>query len=90
MDEAEELGINYLDFYTPDPNLRDRLGAALTGRREKFILQAHLCTTWKTDQYERTRKIKEVQSSFDDLLTRLGTDYIDVGMIHYVDSMRCV
>lgn len=88
MDEAEELGINYLDFYTPDPNLRDRLGAALTGRREKFILQAHLCTTWKTDQYERTRKIKEVQSSFDDLLTRLGTDYIDVGMIHYVDSME--
>ena len=29
MDEAEELGINYLDFYTPDPNLRDRLGACL-------------------------------------------------------------
>ena len=88
IDKAEELGVNYLDFYTPDPNLRDRLGEALRGRRDKFILQAHLCTIWKTDQYERTRKIREVQSSFDDLLTRLGTGYIDVGMIHYVDSME--
>lgn len=87
MDKAEELGINYIDFYTPDPKLRDRLGKALKGRREKFILQAHICTTWKIDQYERTRNIEEVRSSFDDLLTRLDTDYIDVGMIHYVDSM---
>ncbi len=88
VDRAEELCINYLDFYTPDPNLRDRLGKVLAGRREKFILQAHLCTVWKTDQYERTRKIEEVRASFDDLLARLNTDYIDVGMIHYVDSME--
>ena len=88
MDRAESLGINYLDFYTPNPDLRDRLGKALAGRREKFILQAHLCTTWKIDQYERTRKIEEVRSSFDDLLARLDTGYIEVGMIHYVDSME--
>lgn len=88
MDKAEELHINYLDFYSPNPNLRDRLGKALAGRRDQFILQAHLCTTWKTDQYERTREIEKVRTSFDDLLTRLETDYIDVGMIHYVDSMK--
>lgn len=64
LDKAEDLQINYLDFYTPDPNLRNRLGKALAGRRDKFILQAHLCTTWKTDQYQRTRKIEEVKGQF--------------------------
>ena len=88
LDKAEDLQINYLDFYTPDPNLRNRLGKALAGRRDKFILQAHVCTTWKTDQYQRTRKIEEVKGSFEDLLARLETDYIEVGMIHYVDSME--
>lgn len=30
--------------------------------------------------------IEKTKHSFQDLLTRLQTDYIDVGMIHYVDS----
>ena len=30
--------------------------------------------------------MKYVRPAFEDLLTRLQTDYIDLGMIHYVDS----
>lgn len=84
---AEAGGVNYIDLYLPQPELRSRLGKALAGRREKFVLQAHLCTIWKNGQYERTRNIADVRASFEDLLTRLETDYIDVGMIHYVDSL---
>lgn len=88
VDMAQQAGVNYIDLYIPHPELRERLGKALAGRREKFILQAHMCTVWKNGQYERTRKIEEVKAGFEDLLVRLQTDYIDVGMIHYVDSLE--
>lgn len=88
VDAAQQAGINYIDLYIPHPELRSRLGQALRGRREKFILQAHLCTVWKNGQYERTREIEEVTAGFEDLLTRLETDHVEVGMIHYVDSME--
>ena len=63
------------------------MGRALRGRREQFVLQAHLCTVWQNGQYKATRDIGEVRASFEDMLRRLETDYIDVGMIHYVDTM---
>lgn len=87
MDAAEKLGVNYLDLYTPNAKMRTALGHTLQGRRDKFVIQAHLCSIWKDGQYQRTRKISEVKQGFEDLLTRLATDYIEVGMIHYVDSI---
>ena len=88
IDAAESLGVNYVDLYTSDPDARSGLGKALRGRREKFVLQAHLCTIWEHGQYKRTRKIQEVKEGFQDLLERLETDFIEVGMIHYVDSLK--
>ena len=32
--------------------------------------------------------MKYVRPAFEDLLRRLQTDYIDLGMIHYVDSEK--
>lgn len=87
FDRAEAAGVNCFDLYSPSPEVRSLVGEALRGRREKFVIQAHLCTAWKNGQYERTRNIDEVRASFEDLLARLGTDRIEVGMIHYVDSM---
>ena len=87
FDRAEAAGVNCFDLYSPSSEVRSLVGEALRGRREKFVIQAHLCTAWKNGQYERTRNIDEVRASFEDLLARLGTDRIEVGMIHYVDSM---
>lgn len=88
LNAAEQGGINCIDLYAPQPEMRSRLGKWLRGRRDKFVLQAHLCTVWQEGQYKRTREIGEVKASFEDLLTRLATDYIDIGMIHYVDSLE--
>ena len=88
LNAAEQGGINCIDLYAPQPEMRSRLGKWLRGRRGKFVLQAHLCTVWQEGQYQRTREIGEVKASFEDLLTRLATDYIDIGMIHYVDSLE--
>ena len=88
LNAAEQGGINCIDLYAPHPEMRSRLGKWLRGRRGKVVLQAHLCTVWQEGQYKRTREIGEVKASFEDLQTRLATDYIDIGMIHYVDSLE--
>ena len=87
VDRMEALGINCLDLYTSNPEVRSNLGRALRGRREKFVLQAHLCSVWKDGQYKRTRNIGEVREGFADQLERLETDRVEIGMIHYVDSL---
>ena len=88
FDAAEELGINYFDLYTSDPAIRASVGEALLGRREKFIIQSHICSVWKDGQYKRTRDICEVRAAMEEMLRLLKTDYIDVGMIHYCDSLK--
>ena len=87
FDEAERLGINYFDLYSSDPALRAAVGKAIRGRREKFIIQSHICSVWKNGQYLRTRKLEEVKAGFEEMLSLLGVEYIDVGMIHYCDAM---
>ena len=87
FDAAERLGINYFDLYASDPNLRAAIGAALKGRRERFVIQSHLCSVWKDGQYCRTRDLDETKRGFEEMLSLLGTDSIDVGMIHYCDAM---
>lgn len=87
FDAAEKHGVNYFDLYASDPKLRKAVGNALQGRREKFIIQSHICSIWQNEQYKRSRDLKEVQAGFEDMLHLLQTDYIDVGMIHYCDSL---
>lgn len=87
MDKAFELGINFIDMYTSNPQFRDNMGYAIKDRREKIVLQGHICSTWEDGQYLRTRNLKKTKAAFEDQLKRLGTDYIDIGMIHYVDGI---
>lgn len=86
FDAAIDSGINYLDLFMPQPDIRTKIGEALKGRREKIIIQGHLCTFFEDGQYTRTRDINKTKEAFEDLLKRLDTDYIDVGMLHFVDS----
>ncbi len=79
-------GINILDCWMAGPQVRSSLGSALEVRRDKWIIQGHIGSTWQDGQYKRSRELSEVIPAFEDLLTRLKTDYIDLGMIHYVDE----
>jgi len=88
FDAAERLGINYFDLYASDPAVRGAVGDALRGRREKFLIQSHLCSVWKNGQYLRTRDLGEVKAGFEEMMSLLKTDYLDVGMIHYCDAMK--
>lgn len=86
FDFAIARGINFVDIYSSNPDLRSNIGAALEGRREQFVIQGHLCTAWENDQYLRTRDPEKTVASFELQLKQLRTDYLDIGMIHYVDA----
>ena len=86
IDRAEELGINILDCWMSEPNVRSNIGKALAGRRERWFIQGHIGSTWQEGQYVRTRDVEKCKAAFVDLLERLQTDYIDLGMIHFVDT----
>ena len=88
VEYCEKQGINILDCWMSEPNVRTNLGIALKGRREKWFVQGHIGSTWQDGQYVRSRKLSEVKPAFEDLLERLGTDHIDLGMIHYVDEEK--
>ena len=84
---CEEAGINILDCWMAGPDVRSNLGAALTNTRDSWIIQGHIGSTWQDGQYVRTRDMDLVRPAFEDLLARLGTDHVELGMIHYVDDV---
>lgn len=86
IDCCESYGINILDCWMSEPNVRTNIGKAIRGKRERWIIQGHIGSTWQNGQYVRMRDLAKVEEAFSDLLTRLGTDYIDLGMIHFVDE----
>ena len=86
IDCCESAGINILDCWMAEPNVRPNIGKAIAGKRERWIIQGHFGSTWQNGQYVRTREMSKVKPAFEDLLARLETDYIDLGMIHFVDE----
>ncbi|MTR47927.1 aldo/keto reductase [Pseudoflavonifractor sp. BIOML-A11] len=86
VDEALRQDINILDVFMSEPQVRTDLGAALKGRRERAVLQGHIGSAWLDGQYCRTRRLDEAKHAFEDFLKRLDTDYVDIGMLHFVDT----
>ena len=87
LHHAEKAGVNILDCWMSEPQVRSNIGKALAGRREKWFIQGHIGSTWQEGQYLRTRDVETCREAFEDLLARLQTDYVDLGMIHYVDKV---
>ena len=88
MRACEKHGVNIFDCWMSEPDVRTKLGNALRGHRRQWIIQGHVGSTWKDGQYERTRDVPRCKAAFEDLLERLGVDYVDVGMIHYIDTVE--
>lgn len=86
IEYSTKCGINILDCWMSEPNVRSNIGNAIEGNREHWLIQGHIGSTWQDGQYVRTRNIPQVQEAFGDLLERLKCSYIDLGMIHFVDE----
>ncbi len=85
---AHGKGINIVDCWMPDPKSRDIIGRAMEGCRDSWYVQGHIGSTYQNGQYVRTRDMKYVVPAFEDLLKRLKTDHVDLGMIHYIDTLK--
>lgn len=91
---AAELGVNIVDCWMSDPEVRTRLGDACAENPGHWIVQGHIGSTWQDGQYVRTRDVEKCKVAFDDLLTRFHTDHVELGMMHYIDDLdelkRCL
>ena len=86
IEACREEGINILDCWMSEPNVRSNIGKGIKGHREHWNIQGHIGSTWQNGQYVRTRDMDVVVPAFEDLLARLDTDYIDLGMMHFLDT----
>ncbi len=85
---AHEKGINIIDCWMPDPKSRSIIGKGIAPCRDEWYVQGHFGSTYQDGQYVRSRDMKYVVPAFEDQLERIGGGYIDLGMIHYVDTQE--
>ena len=45
IDACDAAGINILDCWMAEPKVRSNIGAALAGRRQRWIIQGHIGST---------------------------------------------
>ncbi|MDL2310061.1 aldo/keto reductase [Parabacteroides sp. OttesenSCG-928-B22] len=83
---ALDQGINIMDLFMPGDEVRKNIGKALGNRRKEVIIQGHIGSVDLSEQYDISRDLPTCQRYFEQLLKHLGTDYIDVGMLFFIDS----
>lgn len=83
---ALDRGINIMDVFMPGDEVRRNIGKALGSRRKDMIIQGHIGSVDLKQQYDISRDLPTCKMYFEKLLSHLGTDYIDVGMLFFIDS----
>lgn len=83
---ASDQGMNLLDTVMSSFGPAEAVGKGLKGRRDKMLTQMHIGVHYPSLTYTRTRDLKQVQQGFEQQLKTFGTDYSDIGLIHYVDE----
>ena len=84
---ALDGGINILDVFMPQPEVRTLIGNAIRDVRQEIYLQGHIGATLENDQYKRTRDVAKCDEFIQDFLKRYHTETIDIGIIHFVDDL---
>ncbi|MGN1390219.1 MAG: aldo/keto reductase [Bulleidia sp.] len=99
LSAAADCGINYIDT-APVYGMgrsEELLGRALSGRRDKFLLQTKCSLNWRLNdgifKYARDGYTVNnntgrdaIRRDVEESLQRMHTDYIDVLAVHYVSS----
>ncbi|MDR2921311.1 MAG: aldo/keto reductase [Tannerella sp.] len=83
---ALEHDINIIDLFMPGEGVRRNIGKALGSRRKDVIIQGHIGSVDLSQQYDISRDLTVCKKYFEGLMENLGTDYIDVGMLFFMDS----
>lgn len=81
-------GINIMDVFMPGEEVRQNIGRAIKGRRDKLLIQGHICASDLNQQYDISRDLPTIKKYFENLLRCLNTDYIDFGMLFFIDTEK--
>ena len=87
---ALDHGINMMDMFMPGREVRTNIGRALAGRRDKVFLQGAIGSVDLNLQYDISRELAVCKRYFEEMLTCLKTDYLDFGMLFYLDSHEAI
>lgn len=87
---ALDAGINIMDLFMPGEEVRSNIGRALAGRRDKMLIQGAIGSVDLDRQYDVSRDLAVCKRYFENLLRRLNTDYIDFGMLFFLDAQEDV
>ena len=79
-------GVNIMDVFMPGDEIRRQIGKALGAKRKEVIIQGHIGSVGLKQQYDISRELTTCKRFFEQLLETLGTDYIDIGMLFFIDS----
>ena len=86
INTALDQGISIMDLFMPGETVRKYIGRALGKRRDKMLIQGHICSTDVNEQSHISRDLPTVKKYFENLLRFLNTDYIDLGMLFFIDT----
>lgn len=86
INAAIDNEINIMDVFMPGDEVRGNIGRALAGRRDKLLIQGAIGSVDLNQQYDMSRDLAVCKRYFEKLLRLLGTDYIDFGMLFFMDS----
>ena len=84
--KAVDYGVNFMDLTATSPVVRDKMAAAVRGVRDKLMISCHYGATWKEDAVFKTRNPELAKTSFEDLLSRLGTRHVDILFFSWIDN----
>lgn len=85
---ALDGGINFLDVFMAGPTVRSNIGKSLKKVRKDVVLQGHLGAVMVGNQPTQSRELNLVKQYFEDFMERMGTDYVDIGYLHFIDKVE--
>jgi len=89
VDKAVESGISYFDLIFNFKEYIENYGVAFKEHRDKLVLACHLgSAVTRNEQYFKTRSVGICKKVFENTLSRLDTDYIDVANVTYVKNKK--
>lgn len=85
---AIDHGVNIADLFMPGETVRRYIGKAIKGKRDKLQIQGMIGSTDLREKYDISRDLDTCKRFFENLLKYLDTDYIDFGMLFFMDSQQ--
>ena len=96
IQEAYRSGITHYDLVFNLPYFFDIFREFMHTKRNKITFTHHMGSFYneKRSGHVKTRSLKKIAYTFEDMLERLNTDYVDISLIqfvtHYEDFEKCI